>query len=152
MAVDKNIAAFLDESAYTISCKFPRWASAKPPEIDEYTYVTNIPGIKEGDYVVVPSTQVFHGHKAPAFAVVLVVGVDSDVELEPNDPITYTWVAAKFDPEQLFALNERNEKLAKTLAGAYKRNLRRSFADNILGALPEEQRLAITAQLGNKGN
>lgn len=48
--MDKNICAFLDETAYTIDVEFnPKSGNSK-----RYQYVTNIPNLAVGDLVIVP--------------------------------------------------------------------------------------------------
>jgi len=74
------------------------------------------------------------------FKVVLVVGVDKSVELEPNDDICYKWVVSKLDLTDYAATMQRNSQILAACAAAYKRNMRKSFAERILGDMDSEDR------------
>jgi hypothetical protein len=71
------------------------------------------------------------------------VRVDEDVDIEPNSAITYKWVVAVVDLEQYVKTMERNKTITDAVAVAYKDNLRRSFAQQILSVMPEDKRLAL---------
>lgn len=163
--MDKNIAAFLDTSAYTIQVVFqkdsdtPYSSTAK-----EYTYVTNIPGIKIGDWVVVPTavgsqnivlpselgtidevlaqpatSMKAHVHRGQ-LQVVRVVGVDSTVELAPNDSKTYGWVVNEVDLLGYAKLQDRNTQIIAATTKAYRKSMQRSFADRILGDMDQSDK------------
>lgn len=154
--MDKNIAAFLDESAYTVHVQF-QGTKAK-----EYTYVTNVAGFKAGDLVVVPvrvrdihsrlviAGDVLLSDHQDEFDISLKVGritkVDDAVEIEPNSDIEYAWVIDKVDLDSYIATLERNKKLMSVAANAYKKRMRKSFATQILGEMGDDERAQV-AQL-----
>ena len=163
--MDKNLAAFLDQSAYTIEVQYQREdGKASRP----YKFVTNIPGIKKGDFVVVNSRVTqdatpLHDTRMQTFTaggtltealeddvfsgvvmygtvdVVRVVRVNKEVAIEPNDPKEYSWVIQKVNFDNFVATVNRNKQITSTAQAAYKRNLRRSFAERILGDMSQEE-------------
>lgn len=197
MATEKNIAAFLDDQAYTIRVGFQftnKAQNAYAPNkvvggknIDDilddieqtgYIYVTNIKGIKPGDFVVVP-TQPQAGYqerkvvplpRTPESAnadnssieditdgtytfmdrlsVARVISVDTDVTIEPNSNTQFKWVVSVIDLVPYAQLMVRNDKLAATIQSAYKKSLRRSFADRVLAELDDSGQNELRKLLG----
>ena len=151
--MDKNIAAFLDKSAYTVSVSFKAGAGSK-----KYTYICNIPGVKVGDWVVVDApdfdnqiAHLRHGimpmqniedwmneqpmQLAGIPKLVLVIGVDEDVNIQPNSDIAHGWVVAIIDLTAYRETLKRNSQITTLVADAYKASMRRSFAEQILGSM-----------------
>ena len=89
--MDKNLVAFLDEQAYTIDVQFT--ATGKL-----YKYVTNLPAIELGSFVIIPFGVDPDPDPDPALVpsptissssikVAQVVGVHDGVKIEPNETI-----------------------------------------------------------------
>ena len=169
--MDKNIAAFLDTKAYTISATFQRENDSGTAQ-KEYVYVTNTPGIKVGDWVVVPTSVgsqniVFptdlasvedvmnatatslktHVHRGQ-LQVVRVTGVDTAVEIAPNDSKLYAWVVSKVDLLAYSQLVDRNSQIAAETTKAYRKSMQRSFADRILGDMDQADKDGLMKLLG----
>jgi hypothetical protein len=148
--MDKNLVAFLDPTAYTIEVKFAR--SGK-----HYMYVANAShgALDAGDLVIVPVGAVdtashmrdlsamVHGaleqdpraFMAPEFKVVEVVAVHDTVSISPDSDTEYKWIVGRMDLRPWYALMQRNEQLRTMAEDAYKRNLRKAFAERVLGEL-----------------
>lgn len=177
--MDKNLVAFLDEQAYTIDVQFS-------PNGKLYKYVTNIPAIELGTFVIIPvgeielasiaaavntrrSRAIAHNEVLEAFGVEVdptlvpsptdssnnvkiaqVVGVHDEVKIEPNESIQYKWVIAKVDFTYFVGLCKRNSELQRLTEDAYKRNLRKSFAERIMGELGSEEVEKIKALVAPK--
>lgn len=137
--MDKNIVSLLREDAYTIHVKFHPYTESS----QAYTYVTHLP-VKEGDFVIVAP----QGFKE--FKVVKVVGVDSDVQIEPNSDVYYKWIIDVIDFDQYNANIAKNKEVEDTLRVAYKANLRQSFAQTVLNSLPDKERAKVQRQLSKK--
>jgi hypothetical protein len=172
--MDKNIAAFLDDKAYTIAVTFQPSNDApyQNGAQKEYTYVTNIPGIKVGDWVVVPTSvgsqnivlptemaTIEEVLSAPATSikthvhrgqlqVVRVTGVDTTVEIAPNDSKLYAWVVSKVDLLAYSQLMDRNTQITAATTKAYRRSMQRSFADRILGDMDQADKDGLMKLLG----
>lgn len=143
VSTDQSPSMFMDEPTPLANC---------------HTYITNIPGILPGMLVVVPVaaqdprdwTKDSLGEIFPNRAnVAIVVGVDTEVMIEPDSEIKYAWVAAVVDLTDYNKTIERNRELDKKYATAYKHNARRQFASHILAQLPSEERESIQKLLGN---
>ena len=177
--MDKNLVAFLDEQAYTIDVQFTSAGKL-------YKYVTNLPGIELGSFVIIPVGEVElaaiaaadNTRRALAIArnevldafgvdvdptlvpsptissssikVAQVVGVHDGVKIEPNETIQYKWVIAKVDFTYFTDLCKRNYELQKLTEDAYKRNLRKSFAERIMGELGSAEVEKIKALVAPK--
>lgn len=142
--MDKNLAAFLREDAYTIKVKFQKDSQDQYHD-NEYTYVTNIPGIASGDFVVVPYKS--RNTNAVRLSVAIVSDVHNDVDIEPNSDIQYAWVTSRIDMQASIKLAEENETITKQLAKAYRTNARRSFAQSVLEAADNDTKLLISGIL-----
>lgn len=165
--MDKNIAALLDTSAYTIKVLFKE--AAKGSAATKYTYVCNIPGVKVGDWVIIDGpdynnyTQDYNNLAAMQSIddainggkliftgvpkVVLVVEVDAEVDIEPNGDIKLKWVVAKLDTASYVETMRRNSQIGGLVADAYKKSMRRSFADRILADLEGDNKTALLSLL-----
>lgn len=151
--MDKNLVAFLDEQAYTIDVQFA--ATGKL-----YKYVTNLPAIELGSFVIIPGVDPDPGPdptlvpsptiSSSSIKVAQVVGVHDGVKIEPNETIQYKWVIAKVDFTYFTDLCKRNYELQKLTEDAYKRNLRKSFAERIMGELGSVEVEKIKALVASK--
>ena len=154
--MDKNIAALLREDARTVHVSFDQlaedfddedtqpktaWTSSRPksPSAKTYTYVTNLP-LQIGDTVVVEA----QGKINLAF----IRRVDEDVKIEPNSSTTYRWVIAKVDTTGHEANIERNKAIEQAVSDAYRNNLRRSFAQQILSGVDDSHRESLQRLIG----
>lgn len=166
--MDKNIAAFLDNNAYTVTVVFKAGNSGSVPK--KYVYVCNIPCVKVGDWIVVDApdfenqvAQLRNGlmptqniddymntqpmQMAGIPKLVLVVGVDKDVNIQPNSDIAYGWVVSTLDLTSYRETLQRNSQITTLVADAYKASMRRSFADHILGCLEADGKDKLLALL-----
>ena len=177
--MDKNLVAFLDEQAYTIDVQFTVTGKL-------YKYVTNLPGIELGSFVIIPigeielasiaaaentrrALAIAHNEVLDAFGVDVdptlvpspifsannvkiaqVVGVHDGVKIEPNESSQYKWVIAKVDFTYFSELCKRNSELQRLTEDAYKRNLRKSFAERIMGELGSDEVEKIKALVAPK--
>lgn len=143
--MDRNIAALLREDARTVHVRYfetqvdPgtfRPATFRPAK--QYTYVTHL-GVKVGDKVVVQASG--------QIMIAEVKKVDEDVQIEPNDSIKYAWVISVVDTAAFEANMERNRQIEASVADAYRKNLRRSFAEQVLSGLTKAKRLEVSKLL-----
>lgn len=155
--MEKNIAAFLDDSAYSVHVQFGGTGH-------EYTYVTNIVGLEVGDAVVVPvigqtraarlKFDSINGTKEVAdkydAKVATVLRVDPEVNLPTDSDMEYKWVIAKIDFDPWLRTMERNNQIVDAVTDTYKRNLRRSFSERILGEMQDGPKNQLLALLGKK--
>lgn len=161
--MDKNIAALLDASAFTIKVMFKENASVKPKE---YIYICNIPDVKVGDWVIVDAPDydgyvgsnttmnsiddVING-KISVFSgvpkTVIVTQVDSEVAIEADSASRYKWVVARLDTTLYAATLQRNAEITKLVSDAYKVAMRKSFAERILGDLADESKTRLLGLL-----
>lgn len=161
--MDKNIAALLREDTRTVRVSFCQIAEdfdttdvdegplatgmrkgyttqrSKPANAKLYTYVTDLP-LAIGDTVVVEA----RGEIALAF----VRSVDDDVKIEPNCDIAFNWVVAKVDLTGHAQNMARNAEIERTVAEAYRNNMRRSFAAQILAGVDDNHREGLAKLLG----
>ena len=156
--MDKNIAALLREDAKTVHVTFdvdvsfsypveddldevfpaaqPKGYKAAPVKVKTYTYVTHF-DVRPGDVLVVPA--------AGQIKLVTVQRVDDEVKVEPNSPTQYNWVISKVDMVAHNANETRNIEIETAVADAYRNNLRKSFAQQILAGVGDAQRDRLTA-------
>jgi hypothetical protein len=154
--MDKNIAALLREDAHTVHVSFDQVAEdfddedsqptkaytsnrPKSPNAKTYTYVTDLP-LVVGDTVVVEA----QGKINLAF----IRRVDEDVKIAPNSGTTYRWVIAKVDMTGYEANIERNKEIEQAVSDAYRNNLRRSFAQQILSGVDDSHRESLQRLIG----
>lgn len=171
--MDKNIAAFLDDKAYTLAVVFQRDAESSGLIRKEYTYVTNIPGILPGDWIIVPTstgsqrimlptdmatiddvmasspaeTMKSHVHTGK-LEVVQVTSVDTACEIAPNDSKKFAWVIGKVDLADYARLMARNDQITAATTKAYRKSMQRSFADRILGDMDQSDKDGLMKLLG----
>ena len=121
-----------------------------------FTYVTNIPNLQPGMLVTVPVatrepsswTEKHLGSVFPnRVGVAVVMAVDSEVTIEPDSEIRYSWVIGTVDLTHYNSVIDRNRVIENQYASAYKHNARRQFADAVLAQLPADARNGITALL-----
>jgi hypothetical protein len=172
--MEKNIAAFLDSTAYTISVSFTSVQPSGAKGKKKYTYICNLPGVKVGDWVVVDAPDFDGDAQIPLRAgemrmedldsifsgeptvlkgmpkLVLVTGVDKDVAIEPNAPTTYGWVISKLDMTAYQETLRRNNQVTGLVADAYKASMRKSFAERILGDMAEGDKSKLLSLLAPK--
>ncbi len=156
--MDKNIAALMRQDTRTVRVGFElavddnadNWVDVingfgkvsvqrpKAPDSKLYTYVTHVP-LTVGDLVIVLA--------AGTLKVAVVREVHDEVKIEPNSDIAYSWIVAKLDTSEWQATMVRNAELEKVVSDAYRVNLRRSFADQILAGIDPASKDRITALL-----
>lgn len=159
--MDKNLAAFLDENAYTVKVKFPTGQGKS------YTYVTNIPGLMVGQLVLVPAlttaavadfSHLEDDDDLPEvgvdfrIGVATVVEVHSSVEIQPNADTKYGWVAGLVDLGPYYDLLQRNKEITKVAHAAYQVNIRRSFAQQILAGMDPDSQARLSNLIGSNKN
>lgn len=154
--MDKNIAALLREDARTVHVVFEkaitefedldaperppaRKSPTQSPKVKTYTYVTHLPLVK-GDSVIVEAA----GRLCLAF----VEHVDDEVDIEPNASTAYRWVISKLDMQAHEANMDRNKEIEKTVADAYRNNMRKSFAQQILSGVDAGKQAHLTKLIG----
>lgn len=161
--MEKNIAALLREDTKTVHVSYelglaefedlddfegpstftakPAGAKSLPMRAGErrlYTYVTHL-DVKAGDTVAVEASGQLN--------LATVIRVDEQTEIEPNSTIAYKWVIDKVDMVAFEENAKRNAEIERTVGAAYRQNLRRSFAQAVLGNLPEGEREGLTKLL-----
>jgi hypothetical protein len=162
MAMDKNIAALLNTNAYTVGVQFQH---SLGKDFSEYTYVTDLPREESliGSMVLVP-TKIRPGSQynvekqdstmlleaGVRMSIAIVTRVDSEVVIEPDDNIEYAWVISKLDTSNYWTTKLRNKEIIALVQEAYTKNLRRSFAQQVLGTLGDETQQRIKTLLGDK--
>jgi hypothetical protein len=159
--MDKNIAALMRQDTRTVQCVFSALppdlaadadmvaafasghvaSTPKAPDARAYTYVTDLP-LEPGDIVVVEANA--------SLKVVVVRTVDEDVKIEPNSDTAYKWVLAKVDLTGYAATAKRNAEIEQVVSEAYRHNLRRSFASQILAGIDDDNRARVAALIGGK--
>ena len=143
--MEKNIPALLDPTARTIQVKFQQQYTnkAQPVATEPYTYVTNIAGIAEGDWVVIP----YSSGNGERMSIAQVIKVDDGVDIEPNSDIQYRWVMQKLDLGPYTKLMERNRAVTDAVSEAYKESLRNSFASRIMLGMDPDKKDKLVALL-----
>ena len=155
MAHEINIAALLREDTKTVAVSFPKgseWAE-RPIEdgmlldIEDfdkryYAYVTNF-DVKEGDPVLVEA--------AEQIKVAIVCKVDDTVKIDPGLQYELRWVISKVDFSAYRENMAKNAEIKDLVSQAYQRNLRRSFAQQLLAGIDgSEEKEKLVALLGTK--
>lgn len=150
MAHEINIAALLREDTRTIAVAFPKGtAYADEPltaelildmeEFDKryYSYVTDLP-LEVGDAVLVEA--------AGSIKVALVCKVDDTVKIDPGLQHELRWVVQKLDFSHHQENLRKNAEIKGLVSQAYQRNLRRSFAQQLLAGMDgsEEKEKLVT--------
>lgn len=170
--MDKNIAAFLDEKAYTVNVVLGNGSQM-------YTYITNTPNLAVGDAVIVPmrcdkrnnlsSAATRNGWESVgldlieqpssgrplrehlsnnALRIAVIVDVHDSVSIEPNSDTEYKWIVSKVDLTGYEAILDRNQKLMDIATDAYKKRMRKSFASQILGEMDDDAQTELKKLLG----
>lgn len=143
--MDKNIAALLREDSKTIRVVFKMssyeekkaqansiMTAFNPNQL--YTYVTHL-DVTPGDTVLVLA----HG----TLKLAEVAEVDETVNIQPNSDTEIKWVLQKIDLSDAEANEQKNKLIEQTVSDAYRTNLRRSFAQQILSGVDESKRLQL---------
>jgi hypothetical protein len=153
MTHEINVAALLREDTRTIAVAFPKGvdypnqalAEGSMVDIEEfdkryYAYVTDF-DLKEGDAVLVEA--------AGSIKVAIVCKVDDTVKIDPGLQYELRWVIQKLDFSHHQENLIKNEEIKGLVQQAYQRNLRRSFAQQLLAGLDgSEEKEKLVALLG----
>ena len=143
--MDKNIAAFLREDAYSVTVSFQYSENTSG-----YRYVTTISGLKVGDMVIVPYNAKSLKQQGERLSVAIVLEVFDDLTTPPNADMQEKWVHSKIDHDYYSKLMADNEILQTALATAYRSNLKRSYAAQMLAGVDEATRLTLDSVLSPK--
>ena len=149
---DKNLAAYLDDSAFTVKLNFQSTNSIK-----EYCYVSNDASLKVGDIVVVPVNR--NNNNTNAFitatwgvgtelVIATVVAIDKELDIPADADFEIRWIAAKISLLPAADLLMRNAMMTSLVAKAYRKNIRSSFAANILDRLDGDDASSLKKLLG----
>lgn len=126
--MDKNIAAILREDTKTISVQF---VNENGVASRSYTYVTHL-DVQVGNFVIVPTGS------HDLWKIAEVIGVDDELNIEPNAEIKYKWVIDVVDMQAAHVNQQRNKEIENMLAQSYHRNARQAYAQQFLsGADPK---------------
>ena len=126
--MDKNIAAILREDTKTISVQF---VNENGVASRSYTYVTHL-DMQVGNFVIVPTGS------HDLWKIAEVIGVDDELNIEPNAEIKYKWVIDVVDMQAAHVNQQRNKEIENMLAQSYHRNARQAYAQQFLsGADPK---------------
>lgn len=138
--MDKNIAALMRSDTRTVHVSFNTELSSTRNVVEGkgYTYVTDLV-LEVGDLVAVEASD--------SMKLATVIQVDDNVEIEPNSNIAFKWIVAKVELLHYETTMTLNKNLTDAVATAYKANLRRSFSEQILLGMPEDQRAAVAELL-----
>ncbi len=154
MAIERNIAALLREDAKTIRVRFYESQYDKVRRENNsiandtmetftsqkvYSYVTDLE-LELGNMVVVEA--------AGQFKVALVVEVDDSVKVEPGHEYQLRWVVCRIDTTAYEQNMKRNKEIEELVQQAYQKNLRRSFAQQILAGVDDTARDNLQKLLG----
>lgn len=154
---DTNLAAFLDETAFTIKVRFQNQSNTNGI-LREYRYVANDATLKVGDAVVVPvqrnqdnsntfiQTNWGVGVKL-GIATVVIIDKELDIPANNND-LAIRWIVAKLDLAPAAELLMRNAMMTSLVSKAYRKNIRSSFAANILERLDNDDASSLKKLLG----
>lgn len=131
-SMERNLPALLRSDAKTVLVKFPGSKG--------YTYVTHLT-LVVGDYVVVNAEK--------EIKIGQVIQVDDEVKIEPGSDIEYKWVIDVVNMAAHEINTKRNDDIQAEAATIIRGNLRRSFAQQVLGAAGDEQRQKLLVLTGN---
>jgi hypothetical protein len=120
--MDKNIAAILREDTKTIKVQFN---SENGTTSRDYTYVTHL-NVHIGSFVIVPTGNF------DLWKIAEVVGVDDELNIEPNAEIKYKWVVDVVNTQSAKENQQRNKEIENMLAQSYHRNARQAYAQQFL--------------------
>lgn len=111
----------------------------KSPGAKTYTYVTNL-ALGIGDTVVVDADG--------QLKLASVRHVDEECAIEPNSTTKFKWVLAKVDLAPAHDNARRNAEIEEAVNNAYRQNLRRGFAQQVLAGIDDASREKLTALIG----
>ena len=131
--MERNLPALLRSDAKTVQVKSPGTGKL-------YTYVTHLP-VTVGDYVVVDAES--------QVKIAQVMVVDDETKVEPGHDIEFKWVIDTVDMAAYEANKKRNDDIQAEAATIIRGNLRRSFAQQVLGAASDGQREKLLVLTGN---
>jgi hypothetical protein len=152
MKIDKNVAALLNKQAYTVEVQYQHSKGSG----SAYRYVTDIPSVAVGDFVLVPTRAMaeYAGtdcdrqiEPGVRLSVARVVAVHESVLTEIDDPIEYSWVISVLDVSNYFATKKRNEELMAIIKESYVNNIRASFSQQIFAGLTDEGKARLLTLL-----
>lgn len=131
-----NIAALMRDDTRTIEVVFDRGGRS-------YTYITHLE-VSLGDLVVVPvgdegKTKLAH-----------VNGVHDGLNIDPNDTMVFGWVIAVVDLTEYSKNMEKNQEIETLVSQAQRKNMRNSFAQNVLAMVDPDKRREIEAVINTK--
>jgi hypothetical protein len=137
MAIDKNISAFLREGAHTVDISFENNNAA-----NAYTYITDL-ALEKGDVVLVKGGE--------ELKVGFVNSVHDDLRIEPDSSIRYKWVMGKIDLTYFLENEKKNEEIDELIKTAYRGNMKRSFAQQVLAGLDDDARQRVLSITNGEG-
>lgn len=152
--MDKNAVAFIRNDVRTLLVAFidsekgsteeytPEALRQRALPYQKYTYLTIDPNLQAGDWALVS----VRGIIKTAY----VVSVSDELGIEPNAPVTYSFIVGRVDLAPYQSLVEQNAKISDMLRTSYQSSLREGFRQTLLNGLPEDQRNSISLLL-NKG-
>lgn len=152
--MDKNAVAFIRNDVRTLTVAFidseknsteeytPEALRQRALPYQKYTYLTIDPNLQAGDWALVS----VRGIIKTAY----VVSVSDELSIEPNAPVTYSFIVGRVDLAPYQSLVEQNAKISDMLRTSYQSSLREGFRQTLLNGLPEDQRNSISLLL-NKG-
>lgn len=137
----KNIHALMSDSAYSVHVRFiTDQGGATRGKV--YEYVTNIPGIKVGDYAVVmapnfnnPMDADDEGSDRLLPKTVMVVAVDDGISFDPQETKTVNWLVQRVDFTAYAAAQSEVHAAAESLKKAQRARMREVFKQQMLQEL-----------------
>ena len=144
---EKNLAAFLRDDTFTVGVRFIQDNKTGNSDYQApftflgtdhsfglsgkvYTYICDIPNLKEGDLVVVYAVGI------PKTAVV--VRVDETVLIQPNDPIEYKWIVSRVSLEDYLENMKKNNEILQIVRNNYRKNVKASLREVIYDSMDED--------------
>ena len=141
---EKNLAAFLRDDTFTVGIRYIQ--DNRNPAFQQpltllgadttfdlsnkvYTYICDIPNIKEGDLVVVYAVGI------PKTAIV--VRVDETVLIQPNDPVEYKWVVSRINMDDYLENLKKNNEVLQIVRNNYRKNVKASLREMIYNSMDE---------------
>lgn len=137
--MDRNLAALLRADAKTVHVKLPASAADNTPR-KARTYVSHLP-LAMGDSVVVMA--------ANEIKIGVIEYVDDEVKIEPGCETEFFWIIDKVDMAAHDANEKRNAEIVAEAAVIVRNNMRKSFAQQVLGAASDDQRAKLLRLTGN---
>ena len=154
MKIDRNVAALLNPKAYTVEVQYQNGLGAGHPA---YRYVTDLPDIAVGMYVIVPTSLNNHTkdnalliEPAVRLSIALVTAVHTTVITELDDDIEYKWVINWVDVDNYWLTQKKNDELLSIIKESYVANMRSTFAQQVLGNLSDDGKARLQKLLGSE--